>query len=451
MTVFSRRWLASGLVAAATLLAVTACTNTSGSGSEPSNTLRIAVWGVNEDIASIKAAAGGFEGQHPDITLEFVTGDCGADYSVCKTLIAGNNMADVLVTGSWNFNEMVNDGVLADLTDRMAADGVRAEDFTPVVVESDRAAKDGRFYGLPMGYNVQSLFYNKQMFADAGLAEPPADGNYTYDDLRTWARKLTLDANGNNADSPQFDPENIAQWGYYNRIAIPSEPGYAPVLWAHGGGVLGGDRRDRCQLEEPGSAQALQLLQDMMWKDHSAVTPQMEQETPGYLRWIEGSVAMQQGSHEQVTIAAEQNPELPYDMAALPKGPAGNATLIQVHSWAVYSGSPNQDNAWEFVKYMATEGAGNQMGLIPAYRDVAQGPSFLQAPDEPAHLAQAQLEPTSWPLARTNVDPQGVMATVTGQDGIEPALTDIITNKKPAAEALAGVCGRIDAILAAAS
>lgn len=426
---------------------LSACSNTDASPGEKSNTLTISVWGVNEDMDSIKAAAKGFEQANPSIKLKFNKSDCGADYAVCKTLIAGRNMSDVLITGSWNFNQMANDGVLADLTDKMAADGVKNSDFVPVVIDSDKAAKDGRFYALPMGYNVQSLFYNKDMFAKAGLREPAADGDYTYDDLREWSLKLTLDADGNNAASPEFNPKRIVQWGYYNRIAIPSEPGYSPVLWAYGGGVLGGDKRDRCDLEKPGTAQAMQLLQDMMWKDHTAVTPQMEQETPGYLRWIQGHVAMQQGSHEQVTIAAQQNPSLKYDMAALPKGPEGNATLIQVHSWAAYAKSPNLDNAWKLVKYMATEGAGKQMGLIPAYKNVAEGPAFLGAPGEPANLKQAQLDPAAWPLARTNIDPQGVLGTVLGQDGLAPALNDIITGKKPAAEALKGTCAKVATIL----
>ncbi|WP_329173037.1 ABC transporter substrate-binding protein [Streptomyces sp. NBC_01477] len=442
----SRRGIAIAVIAP-TLLATAACSNTSSSAAKKSSTLTISVWGVNEDIDSIKAAAKGFEAANPDIKLKFNKTDCGADYAVCKTLIAGRNMSDVLVTGSWNINQMANNGVLADLTDKMAADGVKTSDFVPVVIDSDKAAIDGRYHALPMGYNVQSLFFNTDMFARAGLAPPPADGSYTYDDLREWSKKLTLDSQGNNAESPKFDAKHIVQWGYDNRVAAASEPGFEPVLWAYGGGVLGGDGRDRCDLEKPGTAQALQLLQDMMWKDHTAVTPQMEQETPGYLRWIQGHVAIQQGSHEQVTIAAQQNPKLKFDMAALPKGPAGNSTLIQVHSWAAYAKSPNADNAWKFIKYMATTGAGKQMGLIPAYKNVAAGPDFLQAPGEPAHLKEAQLDPAAWPLARSNIDPKGVLSTVLGQDGFGPALGDIITGKKTAADALKGACAKVDKIL----
>jgi len=452
MRTFPLRFAAAAAIIAAGCL--TACSNTTAAspttGKASSGTtqkLDISVWGVNEDIDSIKAAAAGFQKANPAATLNFRVGDCGADYAACKTMIAGKNMSDVVVTGSWNYNQMVNDGVLLDITDRLTADGISTDKFTPVAVESDKAAKDGRYHGLPMGYNIQSMFYNTAMFKKAGLKPPPADGSYTYDQVREWARKLTLDSFGRNADDPAFDPNKITQWGYYNRVAIPSDTGYSPVMATYGGGVLTGPQRNQCKLEDPGSAQALQLLQDMMWKDHSAITPQLEAATPGYLRWIQGHVAMQQGSHEQVTIAAKQNPKLAYDMAALPKGPAGNATLVQVHSWAVYSGAKNTDLATKFVEYMATQGSGKQMGLIPAWDNRSQGPDFAKAAGEPAHLVQAQLEPAAWPLTFTNIDPQGVSAEVSGQDGIGPAMTAIITDKKPAAAALAGSCSRIRKIL----
>ncbi len=84
---------------------------------------------------------------------------------------------------------------------------------------------DGGLHGLPMGYNVQSLFYNKDMFDAAGLDYPPADGSYTYDDLREWSKKLTLDQAGVDAGSAGFNPEQIAQWGCFNFAALPIPQG----------------------------------------------------------------------------------------------------------------------------------------------------------------------------------------------------------------------------------
>lgn len=438
------------LLTAAALLAAAGCTGPDEPTDDTSSavTIRVGVWGVNSDIASIKEAAKGFQQANPNITLKFETGDCGPDYAACKTLIAGRNMPDVVVPGSWNYFDMVRDGVLADMGPAIEGAGVDTADFTPAVI-SALQSEDGKLYGLPMGYNTQSLFYNTDMFAAAGLEEPAADGSYTYDDLRGWARKLTLDAEGDNAESPDFDPENIKQWGYHNRVALANEPGYGPVLAAFGGNVLSGELRDTCSIDSPESIAGFQYLQDLMWKDHSAITPQLEQEQPGYLRWVEGQVAMQQGSHEQVQIVAEQNPDLKYDIAALPKGPTGNASLLQIHIWSVYAGSQQQEAASKFATYMATEGSGKQMGLIPAYQDRALGKDFAGAPGEPSNLVAAQIEPAGWPLTYVNVDPSNVWAAISGQDGFAPALEDVISNRRSAQEAFGGMCGKLNEIIAA--
>lgn len=433
--------------AAALALTVTGC-STPSSDSSSSTTLRVGIWGVNSDIKSIKDAAKGFQAANPNIELKFETGDCGADYAACKTLIAGKNMPDVVVAGSWNYFDMVRDGVLSDLTPTLDKKGVSADDFTPAVISALKSS-DGTLHGLPMGYNTQSLFYNTDMFKAAGLKPPAADGSYTYKDLREWAKKLTLDSAGNNAESPDFKPDNIKQWGYYNRVALSNEPGYGPVLAAFGGNVLTGDKRDTCSIDSPRSIEAFQYLQDLMWKDHSTITPQLEQEQPGYLRWVEGHVAMQQGSHEQVQIVAEHNPDLKYNMAALPKGTAGNATLLQIHAWGVYAGSAKQDVASQFAIYMATEGSGKQMGLIPAYQDRALGKDFAKAPGEPSNLVAAQVAPAAWPLTYVNVDPSHAWAAISSQDGFAPPLEDLVSNRATAKEAFGGLCGKLDQLIAA--
>lgn len=408
------------------------------------------LWGNDADINSIKDAAAGFIAANPEITIEWEAGDCGVDYAACKTLVAGGNLADLFVMGSWNYFEAARDGVIADITDLLAASGTKTTDFTSTIIDGMTSA-DGRLYGLPMGYNIQSLYFNKEMFDKAGLSYPPADGSYTYDDLRSWSAKLTLDKNGRNATEADFDPEAIEQYGYFNFAAGPIEPGYAPVLAAFGGGILGGEARNQCTADAQGTIDGFQWLQDVMWTDHSAITPALHQEEPGFARWVRGQVAMQQGSHEQVVSVQQQNPDLPYDMAALPKGSAGNATLAQIHIWAMSNKTEVKDAAWKLLHYMGTEGAGKQMGLIPAYKDVASGPAFAQAEGEPAGLVEAQLKPATWPLTVTNLDPSVVWSAVSSQDGVLPAIEDIIMNRKSASDALTGICAeRIEPLLQSA-
>jgi multiple sugar transport system substrate-binding protein len=410
-----------------------------------SQTVRVMLWGNDNDLNSIKDAAQGFIDDNPDIEIKFETGDCGVDYAACKTLAAGGNLPDVFVSGSWNYFQAANDGLIESLDSYLEKDGIPKTDFTPAVIDALESPDSGETYGLPMGYNVQSLYYNKDMFAAAGLEEPPADGSYTYDDLREWSRALTLDSAGNNADSPAFNPDDIVQYGYFNFSAnTPAiEPGFGPVIAAYGGGVITGSERNECVADSDGTIEGFQLLQDMMWKDHSAITPQLQQEESGASRWVRGQVAMQQGSHEQVVAVQAQNPTLNYDMAALPEGAAGNATLIQIHVWAMAKASTVKDAAWEFLKYMSTEGSGTQMGLIPAYQDRAEGPDFAQAPNEPSNLIEAQIAPASWPGTYVNTDPSVIWNSIASQDGIAPAIDDITNNRKTAEEALSGICERL--------
>jgi len=442
-----------GIVAAAAmavLLLTSGCSQAS-TGSE-SSTIRVMLWGNDNDITSIKTAAQGFIDTHKDVTVKFETGDCGVDYAACKTLAAGNNLPDVFVAGTWTYFQAANDGLTENLDPYMEKDGLAKSEFTPAVIDSLTSPDTGETYGLPMGYNMQSLFYNKEMFAKAGLAEPAADGSYTYDDLREWAKKLTLDSAGNNAESADFDPSQIVQYGYFNFAAnTPAiEPGYGPVIAAEGGGIITGPMRNECVADSAGTIKGFQLLQDMMWKDHSTITPQLQQEESGSSRFVRGEVAMQQGSHEQVSAIQSGNASLSYDMAALPKGDAGNASLIQIHIWSMASSSKQKDAAWEFVKYMSTEGSGKQMGLIPAYQDRAEGKDFALADGEPSNLIAAQITPASWPDTYVNVDPSVLWNAVSSQDGVAPAIDDITNNRKTAKEALTGICDSvIDPLIAA--
>lgn len=436
-------------IASAACLALLMAGCSSGGATGDSKTVRVMLWGNDQDITSIKDAAAGFETAHPDITISWEQGDCGVDYATCKTLAAGGTLPDAFVMGTWGYFDAVNDGLIADVTPYLEKSETSIDDFTPAII-NNLTASDGDLYGMPMGYNVQSLFYNKDMFDAAGLAYPPADGSYTYDDLRDWAAKLTLDENGANATDAAFAPDQTKQWGYFNFAALPIPQGYMPVLAAFGGGILA-DGNTTCTADSQETIDGFQWLQDLMWTDRSAITPQLQQEESGDSRWVGGTVAMQQGSHEQVAAVQAKNPDLNYGIAALPAGPAGSATLTQAHIWTMAETSKAKDATWEFINYMSTEGAGRQMGLIPAYKDLAKGDDFATAPNEPADLVDAQIVPASWPLTVTNTDPSGVWGLVSSQDGIAPALEDIFLNKKSASDALTGICGStIDDLLAAA-
>jgi multiple sugar transport system substrate-binding protein len=95
----------------------------------------------------------------------------------------------------------------------------------------------GTTVGLPFAVYPSCILYNKDLFDEAGLAYPPTKVGDQYegkpwdlDALRELAMKLTVDANGNDATSADFDPDNIVQWGfdsqYMDNYNVRAEPAF---------------------------------------------------------------------------------------------------------------------------------------------------------------------------------------------------------------------------------
>ena len=70
------------------------------------------------------------------------------------------------------------------------------------------------------------IYYNTDLFDEAGLDYPPAAYGEPYADGDPWdmdklaelAMLLTVDANGNDATSPDFDRDNVVQWGFHHQF-----------------------------------------------------------------------------------------------------------------------------------------------------------------------------------------------------------------------------------------
>ena len=86
--------------------------------------------------------------------------------------------------------------------------------------------ENGETLSLPFAASPSGLYYIPAMFDEAGLDYPPQvygqmyelDGRilpWNWDTLAEVAKRLTIDANNNNATHPQFDRNNIVQVGLH--------------------------------------------------------------------------------------------------------------------------------------------------------------------------------------------------------------------------------------------
>lgn len=157
-----------------------------------------------------------------ELVLEIV--DNAQAYDVLNTQIAAGNAPDIVgpmgIRGRASFP-----GAWLDLAPLIESTGYDLSDFDPALVSAYNIPGEGQL-GIPFAVFPYFLSFNADLFEEAGLALPPteygqpyvdADGNehpWDLNTIRDLAMVLTVDVNGNDANSPDFDPDNIVQWGF---------------------------------------------------------------------------------------------------------------------------------------------------------------------------------------------------------------------------------------------
>lgn len=128
-----------------------------------------------------------FEEQHPNIKVVMETAPWDDYFSLLKAKIASGQAPDVFELNYESFVEYASKGVLLDMSTQMAADSDFDIDiFYPRALEAFNY--NGMQLGLPSKFDTVVLFYNQDLFDQAGVAYPTAD--WTYDDAVAAGKEI---------------------------------------------------------------------------------------------------------------------------------------------------------------------------------------------------------------------------------------------------------------------
>jgi len=221
-------------------------------------------------FAPQKAVVDKFNKSQNDIELVLEIVDANQAASTLATEIAGNNAPDIVgpvgIKGRDGFK-----GSWLDLDPLVKKYKYDLTAYDKAVVDFYRTKGEG-LVGLPFAVYPSFLHVNKALFEEAGLPLPPTkygdpyviDGKkmpWDLDTLKFIGKKLTVDANGNDATSPKFDNTKIVQFGFANQWT--DTRGMA-TLWGPGSFVAA----DGKSAQIPANwAKAFQWYQDAMWKE----------------------------------------------------------------------------------------------------------------------------------------------------------------------------------------
>ena len=135
--------------------------------------------GGNEENLELIVEA--FEAENPGITIDVTTLPYADYFTTLQTDLAAGTIADVVDTNYDFFPQLAASGALAPL--EVSNAGAYRESLI------DAYSVDGVSYGLPSSFSAVVLYYNADLFDQAGLDYPTAD--WTWADEQAAAEAIT--------------------------------------------------------------------------------------------------------------------------------------------------------------------------------------------------------------------------------------------------------------------
>jgi len=293
-----------------------------------------------------------FEKENPNIKIKLDPISYGEKETKYTTEIEAGVGPDVFHLHAYSIKSFMEKGYLYDMTSFVKAEGPGFTD-TWYAQTIELMKKEGRYFAIPGDFMSMVLYYNKNLYREAGLdpAKPPK----TWDEFLEYAKKLTRDRDGDG---------KIDTWGFGTIGAI--SPGFelrfTPILFSHDGSYLSED--NKCSaLNTPEAIEAMKFFNDMVTV-HKVIPPGVTAQDPGTVRtqMANEQIAMLLGSGWTPPIVDKNNPDLkalevleaapvPVKAGIRPKF----TTTAWLSAWMISPNTKHPEEAWEVVKFVTSK------------------------------------------------------------------------------------------------
>jgi multiple sugar transport system substrate-binding protein len=226
--------------------------------------------GKPEQIAAEQKFAADFNAAQKDVYLSVEIYDNSVAANQLQIQIAAGNPPDIIGPVGVEGLNIFRDNLL-DLKPLITSQNFDMTKFDPALVNFFDMGKDGATIGLPYATYPSFIYYNKKLFDEAKLPYPPTKVGEMYDGkpwdmeaVRQLGMKLTVDKNGNDATSSDFDAANVVQWGFDMQWADDRADSEATIFGASS--VVAEDGKT-AQIT-PQFTAGVKWFNDGVWKDH---------------------------------------------------------------------------------------------------------------------------------------------------------------------------------------
>lgn len=339
-----------------------------------SGDLRLSVWGSDAEIQTDQSVIDAFMEVYPNCHAELeVIND--AYLTKVETEMVAGAAPDVIYGHPKYFQKWASQDMLLDLTDYF--------DKAPALTDPEHYATDlydaftyqGRYYSTINGADTFLLYYNKDLFDEAGVAYPTDD--WTWDDFLAACQALTKDTDGDG------EVDQYAITGSWSHEQIEA-------FMAAFGGEIYDDVNNPTEVtvtSNEGNRKGLQMIYDLTYTYN--YSPDAEQSEMMSGSFDQGKIAMNvDGVYDIVyRSATDGGVDFPYGIAHLPyEGDNAHAVALMA-GYCVPASCPNPEAAWALASFMESVRGQTllaETGLITVInKDVASSDAVIDIPNAP--------------------------------------------------------------------
>lgn len=336
------------------------CTQTTKSDHEEV-TLSYAIWNKDQEPL-YRELADRFEEDNPGIKIEIEVIPYDQYLTKIEMASQGGTAPDLFWMNGPNFIKYAKSGVLEPLEEFVEKDNYDLSVYPDSLVELYTHNDD--LYGMPTVWDTIGLFYNKELFDEAGVDYPTED--WTWEDLVEASEKLT--------------DEDKGVWGI--AATCTDQQGFYNTIFQNNGYIVSEDK-SHSGYDKPEAIKGIQCWVDLIEKGYSPTYEQMT-DTKAEDLFASGKVAMMYaGSWMTIKFNNSENIAGKYDVEILPKMEK-RATVLHGMSNVMYKDTEHPEETWKFMKYLSGVEAGQYLAkegaLLPAHEEAL--PAYHESDSE---------------------------------------------------------------------
>lgn len=317
--------------------------------------LTLGIWDENQRDAMQKMIDA-YEAENDNVSISIqLTPYKGGEYMTKLEASAGGGTApDVFWLNVLHLDSYVEGGILDDLSDAIASSDIK-DNFAETLVNN--YVRDGKNYAVPKDFDTNALWYNKDLFDQAGVEYPTDD--MTYDDLVALATELK---------------DKLPDGVYPFACPVDFQTWYYQTVYANGGWILNDDATETGY----GDAKTQEGIQCWIDMIDAGLSPSAStlSETGSDAMFEGEQIAMTlAGSYMVPEYASNDTIKDKIDCVEVPTFNGVEDNCINGLGFAVYEGSKQKEEAEKFAIWMGSSEAQKiqgETGVVISAREDAQ-------------------------------------------------------------------------------